>query len=396
MNKRKRSKISYIIPVSFLLALGVLGGYNLKSAFPVVRENIKSDKTYLEEGTGRLEEDYRTSFAGRQSFVDFYGLVQKGMGRKTAGNMEFVRTGTGLMDYVTKESDVMPFAEEMSELKSILDAKNIPLLYVQMPVREEEGSQEPETLIRTRAYYDEIRKVTDGAGIVCMDEEEILAGEGAPVREEFYFKGDVHPTTKGEIWTANKIADKLKGTFGVPIPGVIKEDDPRFEKHSHPFMGNLVQSLGQYYVGLDEFEEYIPKRQPAYHLEELSGAWEMDGTYEEVIMNGYDKDNEDEKNTYWVTNYLRYGSAGYHVENLNSDGPSILFISDSLCYRTMSYLSLQCKNITVIDPRFLQEGQGDPVSQALNSKSYDAVIYLHGTFYTTDYSMFGEWTLKEE
>lgn len=396
MSNRKSNKISYIISGSFLLALVVFGILGIRSALPKVKENIKGDTTYLEKGGSKIEEDYRVSFPGRERLVDVYGLVQKGMGRRTAGNMEFVRTENNLMDYVTKESNVEPFAQEMVELKQRLDEKAIPLLYVQMPLREEEGSGEPENLIRTRAYYQEIRNVTDPAGIYCIDEDEILEGPKAPSREEFYFRGDVHPTTKGEIWMANLLADKLDKAFDVYIPDVIKEDDARFEKHSHPFLGNLEQSLGQYYVGLDEFEEYIPREQPNYHMEEITGAWSLDGVYGQVVMNGYDNNIVDEKRTYWVTNYLKYGASGYHIENNDSDGPSLLFICDSLCYRTISYLSLQCSNITVIDTRFLKEDGTDPVALAMNSKNYDAVICLHGTFYTTDYSMFGRWALKGE
>ncbi len=33
---------------------------------------------------------------------------------------------------------------------------------------------------------------------------------------------------------------------------------------------------------------------------------------------------------------------------------------------------------------------------ALENQMYDAAMYLHGTFYTTKYSMFGEWSLEEK
>lgn len=388
--KRKKFKVTYLIPVCFLLTLAGIGILNIKAVLPAEKD------CFLTEGGSYLEEEYRTGFWKQREWVNLYGAVQKALGRKISGNMRFIRTENGLMDYVTKESDVYPFAEEMTELKQLLDARKIPLLYIQMPAREPEHASEPELLIKTRTYYDQIRDITDEAGIVCMDESEILTGEGAPSREEFYFKTDIHTTTTGEIWMANKIAGKLKQEYQISIPDVIKENDERFEKHTHPFAGNLVQSLGIYYAGTDEFEEYIPKEQPRYHLEELFGKWHVDGSFEEVVMNGYDQTGDDEMYTYWITNYLRYGEGGYHVENLDSDGPSLLVICDSLCYRTLAYLSLACKNITVIDPRFIPEDGTDYVSKALNDKEYDAAIYLHGTFYTTDYSMFGRWSLKEE
>ena len=118
-------------------------------------------------------------------------------------------------------------------------------------------------------------------------------------------------------------------------------------------------------------------------------------------MNGYDQQlqnsDKDEMHTYWITNYLKYGYPAYRIENRNSDGPDLLFICDSLCYRTLSYLALSCKSITVVDPRFYPDGENqDMVGLALDRQHYDAAMYLHGTFYTTKYSMFGKWNLDEE
>ena len=134
---------------------------------------------------------------------------------------------------------------------------------------------------------------------------------------------------------------------------------------------------------------------------DLNGQWEQTGSFEEVLMNGYDGQlelsGENEIYTYWITNYLKYGYPAYRIENLNSDGPELLVICDSLCYRTLSYLALSCKSITVIDPRFYPGGEdNNMVELALKDRTYDAAMYLHGTFYTTKYSMFGEWSLEEK
>lgn len=54
-----------------------------------------------------------------------------------------------------------------------------------------------------------------------------------------------------------------------------------------------------------------------------------------------------------------------------------MFICDSYCYRTISFLSLGCKNITVIDPRF--KGESESIEYFIKNNCYDAVICLHGT-----------------
>ena len=396
-----KRKISYITMAGFLAGIFIIGFLNLKALCPQIKEKLQNDTTYFAEGGSKLEEDYRTGFFARNKWINLYGMLQKVLDRKVIGNMDFVRTENGLMDYVTKDTEVLPFADEMVELKGRLDEREIPLLYIQMPAREEPGGSDPEELLKVRTYYRQIRNVTDAAGIDCMDEKEILSGEGAPSTAEFFFKTDIHTTTKAEIWMAEKIAEQLKNRYQVEISDVLRPDDERFQIHSHPFLGNLAQSAGAYYDGVDTFEEYIPKAETDFHVYDLNGQWEQDGSYEEVLMNGYDQQlqnsDKDEMHTYWITNYLKYGYPAYRIENRNSDGPDLLFICDSLCYRTLSYLALSCKSITVVDPRFYPDGENqDMVGLALDGQHYDAAMYLHGTFYTTKYSMFGRWSLDEE
>ena len=51
----------------------------------------------------------------------------------------------------------------------------------------------------------------------------------------------------------------------------------------------------------------------------------------------------------------------------------------------------------MIDPRFYpDDDNNDMIELALNDSHYDVAMYLHGTFYTTKYSMFGKWKLEEE
>lgn len=381
-------KTSYLISVSFLLIIFGIGLVNLGDVIPSVVENVAQDETYFVEGGKRLEEDYRVGFYKRRDWVDLYGIVQKGLNRKIIGNMEFMKTEEGLLSHITKEVDVYPFSEEMVQLKNRLDGQGIPLLYVQMPPRIAVNSSDPDKLDRTRVYYEKIRKITDEAGVMCLDETEIFQGQGALPIKQFYFKTDVHNTTEGEAWAAHKIAEILNQKFGVSLSEVDVDDGAKFSKHSHPFLGNLAQSVGSYYMGVDEFTEYIPNEQPNYCVSELSGGWEQKGNFEQVIMNGYDNNYKEEKYTYWITNYLKYGASGYNIENLDSKGPNLLFICDSMCYRTIAYLSLQSNNITLLDPKFYPNTQENMVEKALSQRDYDAVVYLHGTFGTTEASMF--------
>lgn len=395
---KKRLNPKYFLTVIFLGIIFSIGFLNLKPFLHAVKESSAQNAAYFTEGGTNLESDYRLAFWNRRSFINGYGAAQRLLGRRIIDNVDFALAGNGMLERTARDETVQPFARELLELKDCLDIKEIPLLYIQMPPRQSKADGEPGQLFQTRAYYEQINDVLGDAPIARLDETDILSGDGCPSLTDFYFKTDIHTTTEGEIWMAGKISETLKNTFDITVPEVLPDDSAMWEKRSHSFLGNFAQSVGEYYIGTDVFEEYVPAFPTHLIIRDAFGGWQQEGSFEDVLMNHYDQLDTDETYTYWITNYLRYGQGGYHIENPSQKGPSLLFICDSLCYRTLSYLSLGCSNITVLDPRFYPEGSGNPVEKVLSEKEYDAVIYLHGTFFTTDYSMFGrgEFTSSEE
>lgn len=389
-------KAQYLLTAGFLLVLAAGSAVSIRNVIPAAKQKIAEDPEYFAEGGTKLGEDFRTEFTRRRDWINLYGLSQKALGKRILGNQEFAMTEAGILETLTPEYNLDPFIGEIQELKGRLDARGIGLLYVQMPAREPEGSLAPEQLFHSAPSYGYINRGIEGSGIIRLGGEEILSGEGAPTLEELYFKTDLHTTTRGEAWMADKIAKKLEEEFGVSIDKYIGKDGVEYKSHSHEFLGNLAQSVGEYYLGLDVFEERMPAEETSYVMTDMWHTWEERGSYEEILMNGYDDVEGDEKYIYWITNYLKYGIGAYHIENLNSDGPSLLFICDSYCYRTMSYLSLGCSRITVLDPRFFTKRDItiDPLQKMIDENEYDAVVYLHGSFTPMEASMFGRGNLK--
>lgn len=391
-------KIStYIFTIVFGILIIGLGVKNAKTIYPQFVEIWKQNDITIQEKTRQMEEQYRTGFYKHNDWIELYGSFQKGMDRRIQGNMEYVLSEDGLLVKVAGEREVEPFANELVAFKQQLDQKQIPLLYVQMPARVPKDSQAaPETLTRINTYYEEIRNITDPAGIRCLDEQKLKERNAYESITDIYFKTDVHPSTNGEIIMANEIAKELNAIFGTTyFEQLIQVDDPRFQKISHPFLGNFAFSIGTKYIGADTFEEYIPKEPTSFRVRDVGGNWIKEGSFDEVVMNGITSTPEEELYTYWIVNYMNFTQPAYHVENLNKpEGPNLMVVCDSCCYRTLSYLALECNTITIIDPRYIPVGGPEYIEMAMAEKEYDAVIYLHGTFTTTNYSMFGDWSLE--
>jgi hypothetical protein len=101
------------------------------------------------------------------------------------------------------------------------------------------------------------------------------------------------------------------------------------------------------------------------------------GSYADTLMNGYENNLSVTSNPYWVTNYLQYPSPYYTIENTLVDNETrLLFIMDSVSMRTISFVALGVKHITVIDPR--QENAKQYLQDVLQENAYDSVIIAGG------------------
>ena len=350
--------------------------YNTRNEIKVLYQN----NGYSKELFNDLDNLYRINVAQKQKWINLYGLLQKLMRRRIIGNLEFVKNDNGMMEIISMEESSLTrdFANDLVNINKISQEKGLKFIYIQMPSRNDLSI--PKEFIITDTYYNSIRNITDKSGVFCIKGDEILK-ESTLKLEDFYMKTDIHPTTEGEIVVANKIKNVLQNN-GIAINAIISgPNDENYELQTHKLLGNLAKSAGKYYNGVDIFNEYIPLNDSntKFEIKDLTTNTVIkNGVFSKTVMNGFQDDVKSEPYwPYWVVDYLQYGKYAYNISNLTSDGPNIMFICDSFCYRTISYLSLGCKNITVIDPRFTGGNEG--VEDILNKKDYDAIICLHGT-----------------
>lgn len=142
----------------------------------------------------------------------------------------------------------------------------------------------------------------------------------------------------------------------------------------YEFLGNQVRSVGEYFAGTDVFEIYKPKWETSLQLLNPSASEMREGTFEQVMLNGYENNPTINQYTYWITNYGCFGFPCYQYVNKQATGgsPNLLVISDSLFMRGTAYLTLACGKLTVLDPRYFKGNEY--VAQMLAAEHYDAII----------------------
>lgn len=383
MSNIVNKKIRTIITVIVLISFGMLCILNLYKFLSISKQKITSEEG--KESTNvfsDIENSFRENVAHRNEMVDMYGIYQRMIGHSVVGNFEYVADEYGILhminDYTPYQTD--NFIEEMKELKEYLDEKNVPLLYVQAPNREivNNNSLVTEFNLDNETMDIVVAALKDNDISVLDIREKLLEEERNFELSDLFFHTDLHMQTDSEIWMADQVAKQLKNEMEIPINNIeYLEDMSLYTKKTYDFVGNYGRTYGKYFVDKDVFNIYHPNFDTSYeYFVPGSEETHIAGSFEEVLMNGYENQPYDEY-TYWVTDYMHFTQPYYTYINNNQEEGKLLVITDSMAYRGLSYLSLTTRQITILDPRFF--GEVDYVKLALQEE-YDAVIVLQGNY----------------
>ncbi|MCL2112229.1 MAG: hypothetical protein FWH32_08335 [Clostridiales bacterium] len=290
-----------------------------------------------------------------------------------------VRDARGYMQMVEDGFDSELAAGLMADIADILEQRNIPFVYVLPPPRFDMDdlpmSQDIDFFGQRHESFVDALKQTD---IDVLDVQKELEAAGEP--HLYPFKTDLHLETAGEFRTAMLLADKL-GSLGVEI----KDRNIAFNEGSYivepyAFRGWIPRwSDDPRPIEDDVFEIWLPEFDTRLTLENPSDDIVKQGTFQETVMNGKEKDESltQDPNTNWVTNYMQWPSPYYTIENhMNEGGARLLVLLDSYLMRAVAYFSLGVGHITIIDPR--EEGGVGHLNDAIFSGDYDAVVIAAG------------------
>lgn len=326
-----------------------------------------------------LEDYYRDHFSYRKELISGYGVVQLALNRGMIGAFEFYKDEDEMMHSpIAVPDDTSQFVENVVKFKDALEEKGTDFVYVQIPAREMEGySSYPSSVFdkSARCIETTLKDLKD-RGISCLDIGELcLKDEAAPPYQDFYLKSDLHLTTDAELWVEECIVDYLEEHTECKFDRSYL-DKNNYSKETYPFVGGFARASGEYYSDTDMFDLYFPKFETSMSVENSAHELIREGAFEDTVMNQYTK-NVYDKYTYWVTDYMMYTAPIYKIKNHLQDHNKIMVVIDSMCFRTMAYLSLACEEVTVVDIRFFNGV--DYITPELESNQYDAVIMCHQT-----------------
>lgn len=374
-----------IIPICFLFIIyffSFFTVYGQRDAIDYIIKNTSRANNNIKDFSSNINKVLKEGFYHKNDVVNFYGLTERFLGRRLSSDGLYYRDTDNLMHRNHGVRNFNSFFLDNDWVSDYCKKKSIPYLLCQVPERGMYGD-ELSKLIDCDCTTNYILKLKENVlsnGDLYCDVPKILKNEKFK-STDIFFKSDMHLTTLTEITELKEIVNllKQKGIVFFESEKVLDFENPNlYEKTSRRFLGNLSSQYGKFYAGTDEFIYYLPKFETSMQrINKEGNSIKESGTFKTSMLNGLYEDKKNWK--YFITDFLNWPEPYYEIHNnVTENGPNILVFIDSQSMRAVTYLSLMCSNITVLDPRYFNADNN--YFDKIKNKSYDAVI----TFATFD------------
>jgi len=317
--------------------------------------------------------------------VTTWGGLQKLLGKSEAygsteyGDVALMDNGYAFMPETG--SDVSPMIDGMVGANELADEIDANFIYVQGPVKQLHREGYPEGVIDCSIEkYDAMIAALDKNEINYIDMRTVLESTDTEWFDYFY-KSDHHWRNRAAFFAYKEICNKML-IDGISIDEeLLNEEAYNIMEYKDVFLGSHGRMAGPWYTGLDDYELYLPKKASAYRVTVPSIDEIKEGTFEECFVH-YENLEKYSYDYYAYYTYLKEDYELIEIENLdNTDGPSVVVVRDSSAVPVCSFLAGQCKEIDMIDLRYLESL--DAVSY-IREKNPDYIIYIFGTGYLGD------------
>lgn len=368
---KKLIQIMFIVTFSVLLGMGVT--FNISALWRIFNKEAVLSSSW-HKVSSKIESLLKEQTYKRNKFIDLYGVFMLALRKTMIGDFEFIKDEWGIMQCCDKTPQTVSFKRSLAALKKYLDSINTPLIFLQMPNKLDDVSLTAAMHFSGQKDYDLMAYLSQ-IDIDVLDLDKTYADIPITLRKQrFILRTDVHYATYAEFDSAKVLTNHLSKKYGIKFInlGTIF-DIANWNITAYPFLGNTARSAGRFFAGIDQFEVYSPKFQSNLSLFNERGQAVRSGDFKNVVMNGYEKRENIDLYTYWVTNYGQWPKPYYrYTNNAIGKAPKILILADSTFLRGIAFLSLVCSSVTVVDTRYLKNIPY--VEQALNEEIYDAVV----------------------
>lgn len=336
-----------------------------------------------------IENGVASNLFAKNQFINLYGLTASTFGNTfirdadTAYNI--VKDNNGDLQFIANERDDSKAAEAIVSLNETLCAKDIPLLYVQAPLKYTEGFTEFPAAITdySNSNTDKFKGLLEAGGVDVLDLRDAVEEDHLD-KSSLFYNTDHHWRTETAFWAVGKTVETLKEGYGIdldPEGTYTSMSSYRQRFFEQSFLGSQGRRVGKYFGGIDDFTLITPNFETNYTvtINKSDGSRVREGSFEEAII---DKSLLEEKDVF-TNRYASYFGADYPevvIQNHSADNDyKVLVVKDSYALPYTAFLSTMVGEVCMLDLRYYSDMS---IEQYVETHDIDAVLYVYKSINT--------------
>ena len=272
-----------------------------------------------------------------------------------------------------KESpeDIQKIATKIKGLSETAKAAGSTFFYVQTPGNINKYGDEGINQVQDFSNQNADLLVEDlrAYGIDCLDIRDNMHAAFSDYRSLF-FRTDHHWRQPVALWATNEICQYMQEQYGFAYdPSFYDPNRYEIEVLPEHYLGSLGRKATLAEAAPDDFELMHPKFDTLLNLTldkkgQNGEQYMREGNWEAL----YDRDEMNHEDIYWRECFLAllsfYGTGKATVTNLQAENDTtILFVADSLCIPVTGFISLNAKQVELIDPRYYDGSIKDYITE---------------------------------
>lgn len=336
-----------------------------------------------------IENGVSSNLFAKNSFVNIYGLTADTFGNTFIRDVDtaynIVKDNNGQLQFIANERDDSKAAAEIVSLNESLEAKGIPLLYVQAPLKNINGFTElPAAIIDySNSNTDKFKALLEEGGVDVLDLRKNVEEDHLD-KSSLFYKTDHHWRVETAFWAVGETVNTLREDYGIDLDSEGTYTDMasyRQKFFEQSFLGSQGRRVGKYYDGLDDFTLMTPNFDTDYTvtINKSDGSRVREGSFEEAIIDQSLLEEED----VFTNRYAAYFGADYPevvIENHLADKDlNVLVVKDSFALPYTGFLSTMVSEVRMLDLRYYNDMS---IEEYVEAHDIDVVLYVYKSINT--------------
>ncbi len=393
------NKKNLIIAIIFLLISFSIGGITLVNNYQKISTSTyntfkNTDESLNNRLTLTFEQIINTSnsifnkdIAGLQFFIEGYGATQALLNKKIIDDADIgymLKDEQGFLHFAGYKYDTKANADKLANMNDYFLKSEIPFSFILALPKDYKGyttfKKGIDVYANSNLNCDNFIEGLNENNINYLDLRESANKDNLNISNAFY-KTDHHWKTETAFWAFKELVKYINENHGINLDEnnfYTSLDNYKVETYKDSFLGSLGKRMGKIYSGIDDYTLITPNFETNIKLfQGFDKKPVSEGSFDDIII---DKNLSNPEQPIKTNRYASYFSLDNDFKTIINENATndykILLIKDSYALPVAAFLSLTCKEVTMVDFRLSKD---QSVKEFINNNDYDLILMLYGS-----------------